>query len=396
MKPGSAIFAGTVVSSEPGSDNPAFATRRYTFQVDEALYGLEGSSGRVTVEVDASTSCAMRFDDGARYLVFASQGSGGRFVTGRCSRTRRLDEARSDIEALRDAATGVTRGRLTGRVVDVWLRLSPSGAVAAGDYDPVPGIEVVASGPSGQERASTDAEGWFTFAGLDAGRYAVRVRPTANRVARVATSEVVIGRCGNGTTLVTELRSLEATVVDVGGRPVAAGVRLSLIPDESSPPASRTPRAWLETGADGRVSLSGVPAGRYRLGVSVVEPPTARTPYPPTWYGDGAGRSILEISNRHTTRVVFSVPRRLSTRRIEGVVTDAAGRPPADSPYVWVYDSEAPDERLATVRAVLGRFTFDGIVGRSYEFQAGLTGMNPSPRVAAPAGTAQVTLMLPN
>ncbi len=91
-----AVFVGVVTSSEQTSGQRSFLGSEpygnfvYTFDVDEVLAGEVGP----TIEVgshSSGASCGIRFQEGARYVVFAYEGRRG-LDTYSCSRTERINE----------------------------------------------------------------------------------------------------------------------------------------------------------------------------------------------------------------------------------------------------------------------------------------------------------------
>ena len=160
--------------------------------------------------------------------------------------------------------------------------------------------------------------------------------------------------------------------------------------------AESAPHVEGRTDSRGRVAMFGIPPGRYRFGVSVAEPPTAETPYAPTWSGATSGGTVLEISDGQTTRAVLRLPRRMSPRTINGIVTDAGGGTPKGEVLVWLTDRAIPNSRVGSVKATAGQFKFQGLVGRRYTVYGYMLGGQPSALVDVADDPAQtVTIVLP-
>jgi hypothetical protein len=67
--------------------------------VDRAWKGVNKGTARVFTS-SQSAACGYRFSKGHTYLVYASGNSRGRLSTNICSRTKRLKDAREDLDQL--------------------------------------------------------------------------------------------------------------------------------------------------------------------------------------------------------------------------------------------------------------------------------------------------------
>jgi hypothetical protein len=100
LEDAAAVFSGKVVQikkHKPAGD--IFSAVEVVFRVDEAWKGV----GKKTVTVftsSQSAACGYGFSKGHTYLVYASGNSRGRLSTSICSRTKRLKDAREDLDAL--------------------------------------------------------------------------------------------------------------------------------------------------------------------------------------------------------------------------------------------------------------------------------------------------------
>jgi hypothetical protein len=95
-----AVFSGKVVQikrHKPAED--IFGGVEVVFRVDRAWKGVNKGTARVFTS-SQSAACGYRFSKGHTYLVYASGNSRGRLSTSICSRTKRLKDAREDLDAL--------------------------------------------------------------------------------------------------------------------------------------------------------------------------------------------------------------------------------------------------------------------------------------------------------
>jgi hypothetical protein len=95
-----AVFSGKVLQvKRHKSAEDIFGGVEVVFRVDKAWKG----AGKRTVSVftsSQSAACGYSFTKGHTYLVYASANSEGRLSTSICSRTRRLKDAREDLDEL--------------------------------------------------------------------------------------------------------------------------------------------------------------------------------------------------------------------------------------------------------------------------------------------------------
>lgn len=127
----SAVFSGRVVQVRGRKDGGrAPGMVEAVFEVSRVWKG--GAGGQVSVYTNSdSAACGYAFEAGRSYLVYA-YGGGGRFTTGICSRTKRLEDAGADLDALgpgREAAGGSEAGPEPAR--EVKLRTGGEAALKA-------------------------------------------------------------------------------------------------------------------------------------------------------------------------------------------------------------------------------------------------------------------------
>ena len=97
-----AIVSGTVVALDTETSAERGEVVIATFQVARAWKGPKGPQFKVQTST-SSAACGYTFEANRQYLVAASQ-DGDRYLTGLCSLTRPLEEARALVRVL-DART---------------------------------------------------------------------------------------------------------------------------------------------------------------------------------------------------------------------------------------------------------------------------------------------------
>ena len=100
LEEAAAVFSGKVVqikSHKPVGD--IFGGVEVVFRVNRAWKGINKSTARVFTS-SQSAACGYSFSKGHTYLVYASGNSRGRLSTSICSRTKRLKDAREDLNQL--------------------------------------------------------------------------------------------------------------------------------------------------------------------------------------------------------------------------------------------------------------------------------------------------------
>ena len=100
LEQAAAVFSGTVVQikrHKPADD--IFSAVEVVFRVGQMWKGV----GNRTISVftgSHSAACGYGFSKGRTYLVYAAGNSRGRLSTSICSRTKRLKDAREDLNQL--------------------------------------------------------------------------------------------------------------------------------------------------------------------------------------------------------------------------------------------------------------------------------------------------------
>jgi hypothetical protein len=354
------IFAGTVVAARPfGLDT------LYRFEITESFVGAD-SMPTADVAVDSTSSCAVSFGVGVEYLVYAFKTDNG-LATTFCSRTLLLSRAQLDIELLREFRRGAVRPRLMGTVHE-------QRPFAIGNtVRPLVGAAITATRGAEVITGASDERGEFAFIGLQPGRYRVSVSVPREFELSPATEDVRLDR-GDGCLADVDFTAAWTPVHGVvrltDGRPARAGVNVSAVPVDATRPPSEHQSTM--TDDDGSWRFRRLEPGKYRIGVNLLDRPTASSPFAPTWY-PGAERpseaAIVEVDWQSSARAEIYVQALGVETTVRGVVVDETSLPVERAEVFlfvdgdrWVWSSMQTN--------TLGQFVLPALQGRDYKIRA--------------------------
>jgi hypothetical protein len=164
------VFAGEVIDISPAPDPAAFADRRVRFTVERVWRGAASDTIDVMTS-GSSASCGYGFQPGERYLVFTYD-RGGTLWTGLCSATKRLVNAKEDLEYLNQKFPAADGGRVFGQAMF-------TGRSSGGRPIPVTNRAVTLRRGGQEWKATTNAEGNYEFTGIPAGTYEIALGETS-------------------------------------------------------------------------------------------------------------------------------------------------------------------------------------------------------------------------
>lgn len=412
-EPNSVIFRGTVLDVAPASQllpPRRESVSRIKMSVDEPI--RDASRGELVVVATEPGPEPVWPNRGHAYLVYAKKRDGYVWV----SQWIPLDQAHDDLALLRPT---MRRGTVVPRLYGAVVLFESALRNTFFDQRPVArlsGIKVVATQkPAARDATSTarsdkredanarfetttDRNGAFRFLGLAPGTYDLHANvpePLQPLFPQFAVATKTLGTCAASADLAVTARSVVGTVRAHDGTAVSGAT--VVVVDATS---GAHVRSTDTLSSDGHFNLRGVPDGRYFIGVNVFRPPTANSPYPPTWYPtEGvAGREAIEVSRtRPPVSVDLVLPRPLSLWTFRGRVTDPSGQPVSDA-VVCLVDEEYPEIKECRIFAGPdGTFSAQGVVGR--RVRAIASSLNP-PRqsetveVSDSAVAAPVTIAL--
>ncbi len=168
--------AGSMNRRPAGAAPAPLPQVRITLNVSERF---RGDAGQTLVLQSDTSDCAVPFETGQEYLVFARNFQGS-LTTTTCSGTRPAKGAATTILQLRALRDGTTLPDLFG-----FAGAHPPGSVSGGwdRVQPVPGLTVTARSGRTAYRTKTGDDGSWAFERLPAGRYQISIRTPPGRLA---------------------------------------------------------------------------------------------------------------------------------------------------------------------------------------------------------------------
>jgi hypothetical protein len=279
------VFVGQVVSIEQlpvvrDADRiPSFLTRRVTMRLIESFRGV---ASQTTIDVRTGTGggdCGFGFEHGRTYLVYASNTREG-LATSICSRTRATEDAREDLDYLRNigrtpSATGVIRGTVR--------RFDPDPASGGTMETPSSGIRIVIAGNGVRQEMRSKADGTFEVR-LPTGEYSLSIDVPSGFYSWKPPPVVLrdVRGCAEVTVLIRADGRITGRVIGADGSPLA-GLQVRLLRPLWYDVPGKPPRdpylsevsEATQTNADGSYEFRRVAPGNYLIGVDSRTPATA-------------------------------------------------------------------------------------------------------------------------
>jgi hypothetical protein len=346
-----------------------------SFRVEEAFLGVKTK----VVEVSGGgTNCDYYFEEGKRYLVYASRSPDGHVLyTNACSGTKSLSEAQDDLRYLRSAARRVAGGTISGVV----NRKSKTVGEAAPIFKPIPKAKVFLEAGTRRFNTITDEKGSFEFRGIPGGRYKIHTYPATNHSSAKALAEqpmseweIVVPRQGCLDTwfVLKPDGEISGTVIDDTGV-VPKDVEVQLVSADEKPMPDNVDGVMLD---DARgFEFSFLPPGRYILGFNLIGGPSLGSPYPEFFYpgvSERARATVIEIGEHQKVNELYLPrPLRLGERVIEGVAVLPDGRPLVSNCSIQLINPRTGYREGNCVSSDRqGRFSIKAIEGQTYELSA--------------------------
>ncbi|MGH9795494.1 MAG: MSCRAMM family protein [Candidatus Acidiferrales bacterium] len=331
--------------------------------------------------------CGYGFRVGERYLVYAHRDAKtGQIVTGICTRTQPLSRADADLAFLSSLARPQSSGRIFGQVTRHVFDMREG---RDGERTGIPGVAVMAAGPTRRFRAVTDNGGEYVFPGLPPGAYWVtaELRPELTAGDEPRRAQLFAGGCARVDFFARPDGEISGTVYGPDGNPVS-NLHLELVPEDlaDSGPVGKTLSAYSDAG--GSYVFQTVPPGQYVLGIHISQPPSTditRAPYPRTFFP-----GVLDVRDAIPIKLAegekrlhqdLRIPMQLQERVLQGVVEWPDGTP-AVGASVQMEDVEYPFRQVTYASSVdaQGRFTLSGFAGYTYVVSLGSLRMLADPR----------------
>ena len=400
-----AVFSGTVAQITPTPNRlgePYPSHRLVRFQVKQSWRGAVGPVVEVLTG-SGGGDCGFSFEQGVTYLVYAHAGRGG-LSTSICSRTRRLSEAAEDLEYLKTALNPSATGRVFGTV-----RYQGDGSSPPQPDRFIPGYTVELSDGRRTREARTDKNGKYVFTGVPAGPYSVKLATPKTEYAYGPTKITLADPrgCAAADFYVVPDGRLSVRIIDAAGAPARA-LRIELLEEQQeSANGPAFPRQTLETSSDGRIEFARLHPKRYVLAINGSSPPSAKQPYPASYYPGVATRSEAKVIDLSPGERVdlgeWILPAALAERKVTGQVVWPDGKPAAAASILVTVARNGPWRfRSVDARAntdAEGRFTLTLHQGVAYEVSAYANVGSPvvqwnTPRIGIPPSESGTTVRL--
>lgn len=375
-----AVFVGEVVEGSTPDVAPESlrTSNRFVFKIKKNFAGTE--EGKTLEIITGNGDCAVPFRKGATYLVFAYQSSTMLYTTV-CSPTRRVSDASDNFDEIQNLLRA--DGAQIYGLVSFWAKLFGSAESANQSLANFTLQIEQTDGAQKKYPLTTDTDGKYKLANLPAGKYKITPSiPAGFKIGSLQTREFTLNEkgCARKDLYFYNDSFIKGRVVDAYEKTVG-GIPVDLIPadlisptDFSFKPEFAERRAGMGfTNASGEFSKNSVPPGKYYLAVNFNYLPSAKYPYPTTFYrapNEKASATVIEIgTGQKIENLVLRLPAPLATKEIRGKVFWRYGRPAANV-FVYIRDA-ARFQFISTARTDKdGNFVLQGFAGRKYIISA--------------------------
>ena len=387
-----AVFVGRVQSIEtraPKSGPRFLGQRRVQIQIVEAFRGTAGQSQVTVLTGSGGGDCGYPFKVGEEYLVYASRHvESGDLTTGICSRTRKIEDATTDLEYARQAAAGIAAG---GRVLgEVWLRASTLGGAPPQPDRPVAGVRVQLQNAASVLTAVSDDHGGFVVNGPAPGVYKVTAEGPAGYVAVPLRDEIDVPDAQSCVALEVTVKHdgrISGRVVDAQGRGVAAVDVHALAAVNRDKVLSEYVAAT--TRHDGTYELKALPPGRFVVGINLKRDSDSDRDEPRIFHpGVTEPRDAQVVRMNASEQVTLGdlrLPDSFAVAQVGGIVVDASGVPVAGAAVYLKREGVGGHILAKRETNERGEFVLAALVGRRYEVFAEYAGSDRKANVSSSA-----------
>jgi hypothetical protein len=402
-----AIFSGVVqnitVIPEDGPPLRPGAARlprafRVEFDVIDTFRGIEGKTASVLTS-GSGPACGYGFTQGERYLVYASKGTAG-LVTGICSRTRKLSEAREDLEFLKTLAAQTTQTARIFGTVKHWERDLSTGQPQA--HGPMPDVRITAQGSASTFDARSNARGEYEVT-LPPGKYQITASPPSGFSQTSLTQNAELPAAGACFVVDFGLQfdgRIGGVMHDSSGKP-AAKVTVQIISADDAGKVGYIQDHSVVTDANGRFEFVDTSPGRYVVGVDLTRRASRPVVFPATYHpgtADPTFATVVELKGgEHRELPPMTVPEPRREYQIAGIVAFADGKP-APGASISLMDGNSQRSQVAFGFRVGpdGTFAFAVHEGLSYLVLTTYWDETERQQLQGRAGPFAITGNLPN
>jgi hypothetical protein len=407
-----AVFTGMVMEVEDiripvGGDMDVFMRKkRIHFSVKESFRG--NVSGIVEIATGSGGGdCGYNFEQGKSYIVYAGKNDAGELTTGICTRTRPIEEAKADLDYIHGLDKMKPVATFSGGIQVYRPRRSDEEwTEESGKSQPLSGVTVYLSNASSKFEAKTKKDGTFRFEELPPGEFQLKIpAPPGYWPKEINHTFTLHSKGCFETGFSFELdSSISGRVLKPDGTP-ASKIMIHMVPVEQIDLPHQPDPHFAETDDGGRFVLRGLTPGSYYLGVRLLRITMSDFPYPRTFYPGVAkldeAAVVNVIAGRPQPGLEFQLPQPLKTRKIQGIVLMADGKP-AKNYSVFTKDIEysrgGMGDGMGVEIGTDGKFSIirpDGIAYAIYAYTAFPDGnqMHAEP-ISVPSEGAQEGLKL--
>lgn len=308
---------------------------------------------------------------GRQYLMYTFGDPGHPIPARGCTRSRAVEDAKEDLQFLKEYVAGKTRTQISGTV-----RYRPNEPEDSqlGDEGrtPMKDVSIMISGEGRSYKSKTDASGHYAISSLPPGKYEVRAELAGYREdwARKNVKLAAKG-CAVEDVLMQVDRRVVGTVRSKDGAPIPDAI-VQMVPVKPGSERWENPVLLSFSDENGLYAIDGIPPGDYYLGINIGSTPTKEYPFPPTYYPNtrNVAEAIpLSISVGAAVRNFDLIaPPKLKVILVRGIITDATGQPPQNRPQVRIKEPGLYGQIETNSLAIdsEGRFTIELCEGVRY------------------------------
>ena len=341
---------GTVREVSRVTDRDGFSDLRARFDIETPLKNSPEKSNEVFTSAQG-TACGLRFEEGARYLVFAYVDDSKMLQTNICTRTRRVTSVSSDdeVEVLRSVAKGRLEARIYGTVRELIRDLYPLTHDYWAARPPMKGVRVTVRSARYLFEAESDVEGRFSFSRVPPGEYRVFVgvppgykvggdwwdESTKEERGYYKNLKVTVTATHNPDPIGLEVRvdgRISGRVLTRSGEAVGKDIPVTLVTkataDQGGGDVHYVPAY---TDSKGRFEFFGIPEGEYYLGLNIETRPHKSFPYARTYYPATPALADAQLislkKSEKLTGFNIHLPDKVPEVELTGIVVDGSGQP---------------------------------------------------------------------